>query len=70
MRHGIVVGYGRKESNDVIGVMYVAIKYREHKDKVDLNYAYKNLINDEVKRLHYCGVRGIDDIRPKWTTYE
>lgn len=57
-------GTGETKSNDVIGVMYVAIKFTE-KNNVDLKYSYKKLRKNEAKRLQHCGIRGIDDIRPK-----
>ena len=44
--------------------MYVAIKFTE-KNNVDLKYSYKKLRKNEAKRLQHCGIRGIDDIRPK-----
>ena len=53
-----------------MAIISTAVKNTKHQDSVNVQYAYERIRLTETERIQNSSVRGVEDIRYQWTTYE
>ena len=65
-----VSGTGEAKAKDIMAIISAAVKNTKHQDSVNVKYAYEKIRLNEAERMQNGSVRGVEDIRCQWTTYE
>ena len=65
-----VSGTGEAKAKDIMSIISAAVKNTKHQDSVNVQYAYERIRLSEAERMQNSSIRGVEDIRCQWTTYE
>jgi len=65
-----VSGTGEAKAKDIMSIISAAVKNTKHQDSVNVKYAYEKIRLIEAERMQNSSIRGVEDIRCQWTTYE
>ena len=61
---------GEAKSKDIMAIKSASVKNTKYQDSVNVQYTYERIRLSEAERMQNSSVRGVEDIRCQWTTYE
>ena len=65
-----IYGTGEVKVKDILAIISAIVKNTKHQDSVNEQYTYERIRLAEAERMQNSSVRGVEDIRCQWTTYE
>ena len=65
-----VSGTGEAKAKDSMAIISATVKNTKHQDSINVKYAYERIKLNKAERIQNSSIRGVEDIRCQWTTYE